>query len=70
MTASQMAKAIVAGIVTTLLAFFGSLGTALGDGHITATEWVIIATTTLVAIPAAFGAVWATTNAPATPSGR
>jgi len=40
-----------------------ALVTALADGHITATEYVIAATGTLIAT----AAVWATPNAPADP---
>ena len=51
------AKAIVA-LVT---AGGGALVTALADGGVTATEWVIVAMTAVTAC----GAVWATTNEPA-----
>lgn len=45
------AKAVVAGGV----AFGGALGTALADGSVTPLEWVVVATTTLVALGAVFG---------------
>ena len=44
-------KAIVAALMTGL----GALGTALADGHVTATEWVIVAS----AVVAGLTAVWA-----------
>ena len=48
-------------IVGALIAGCGTVGTALADGHITATEWLLAAITALTAL----GGVWATTNAPA-----
>lgn len=53
----RYAKAVVA----LLTAALGALLTALADGHVTATEWVIAALAGL----AGLGAVWATPNAPA-----
>lgn len=53
----KIAKAI-AGALTAMGA---ALLTALSDGAVTATEWVIVG----LAAVGAFGAVWATPNAPA-----
>ena len=50
------AKAVVAFIT----AGGGALVTAMADGGVTGTEWVIIAMTAVTAA----GAVWATTNQP------
>ncbi len=49
-----IAKAVIAGVT----ALAGSLLTALVDNGITATEWVTVTATTIVAV----AAVWATTN--------
>jgi hypothetical protein len=51
-----IAKAVVAGVT----ALAGSLVTALSDNGVTATEWVTIAATTILAV----AAVWATSNKP------
>lgn len=51
-----IAKAVIAGVT----ALAGSLVTALADNGITATEWVIVAATTALAV----AAVWATSNKP------
>lgn len=48
-------------ITGSLVAFLGAVQTALADGHITGTEWVVAATAAVVAA----GAVWAVPNAPA-----
>jgi len=56
---NKIAKAIIGGATAASTA----LVTALADGHITATEYVIAATGTLIAT----AAVWATPNAPADP---
>jgi hypothetical protein len=53
----KIAKAIIGGVT----ALAGTLGTALADGQITATEYVAVAAATVVA----FFAVWATKNADA-----
>ena len=53
------AKAVVAFIT----AGGGALVTAMADGGVTGTEWVIIAMTAVTAA----GAVWATTNQPSQP---
>lgn len=52
----QYAKAIMAGLTAGL----GALGTALVDGHVDATEWVVVA----AAIVSALGFVWGVPNAP------
>jgi hypothetical protein len=54
----RYAKALIAALTGGL----GALLTALADGHVTATEWVV----TGLAAVAGLGAVWATPNAPAT----
>jgi len=54
---NQIAKAII-GAAT---AASTGLVAVLADGHVTATEWVVVATGTVIA---GF-AVWATPNAPA-----
>jgi hypothetical protein len=51
------AKAVVAFVT----AGGGALLTAMADGGVTATEWVVV----VMAAVGAAGAVWATTNAPA-----
>lgn len=51
-----IAKAVVAGVT----ALGGALVTALADGAVTATEWVIV----FVAAVTAASAVWATSNRP------
>lgn len=51
-----IAKAVVAGVT----ALAGTLMTALADAGITATEWVTIISSTLLAV----AAVWATSNKP------
>lgn len=50
----SIAKAVIAGVT----ALTGTLITALADNGITATEWVLVASTTVLAV----AAVWATTN--------
>jgi hypothetical protein len=52
----KIAKAVVGA----LLAGLGSVGVALSDGHVTATEWVV----TAVAVVTALAGVWAVPNAP------
>lgn len=42
-------------IVAALMAGLGAIGTALADGHVTATEWVVVAG----AVVAGLAAVWA-----------
>lgn len=51
-----VAKAVMAGVT----ALAGALLTALADNGITATEWVFVGSTTVIAV----AAVWATTNRP------
>ncbi len=53
----QYAKAIVAAVMAGL----GALGTALADGSVTATEWVVVASSVF----AALALVWGVPNAPA-----
>ncbi len=53
------AKALVGAVMAGL----GALGTALADGHVTATEWVVIA----AAAAGALGLVWGVPNAPKQP---
>jgi hypothetical protein len=53
----RYAKAFVGAAVAGL----GTLATALADDHVTAAEWVGVATATLVAL----GVVWAVPNRPA-----
>ena len=48
---NQYAKAII-GAVT---AGIGALGTALADGHVTATEWVTVAGAALAALALVWG---------------
>jgi len=54
---NQYAKAIVAAVMAGL----GALGTALADGSVTGTEWVVVASSVF----AALALVWGVPNAPA-----
>lgn len=56
----RYAKAIMGGVVAGL----GALGTALADGQVTATEWVVVAS----AVVAGLGLVWGVPNKTETPS--
>lgn len=56
---SKYAKAIMGGLTAGLAA----LGTALADGQVTATEWVVVAG----AVVAGLGFVWGVPNAPSEP---
>lgn len=47
-------------IIGTVTAAVGAIGTALTDGHITATEWVVVASVALTAL----GFIWGVPNAP------
>ncbi|MCL1871822.1 MAG: hypothetical protein FWF90_15610 [Promicromonosporaceae bacterium] len=58
-------KAWAAGITSGLLAGLGSLSTALGDGRVTAVEWVAVAAAVIVGAAAAGGITWAVPNRPA-----
>lgn len=48
-------NAYVKAVVAALMAGLGAVGTALADGQVTATEWVVAAS----AVVAGFAAVWA-----------
>jgi len=51
MRPAEYAKAIVAGVT----AAGGTLVTALSDGSINATEWIVVVVTTVTAVGAVFG---------------
>lgn len=51
MTPAQYAKAVVGAAIAGL----GALGTALTDGHVSGSEWLVVASTTLVALGGVFG---------------
>lgn len=63
-TKTTAAKAIVGALIGAAVAGLGTLYTALDDNLVTAQEGVGIAVTTLTALGAVFGGVYATTNKP------